>query len=432
MTTPPPVTGPLDRPNLLLVILDDVGIERLAPWARPHESWPDTPFIDDLTTRSLVFDNAYAMPTCTPTRYNLLTGRIGRRAGLGKPLAGEPWEVDEAEDSLAERLAERDYTSAVAGKWHLATPQSTNGLHHPAAMGFVHHQGSIGNIPFFNWWRIIDGVGANATTYPTTDTTDAALDQMATLPEPWFVWTAYNAAHVPLHVPPAGLNPGGITNSATNTEKLHAMIVSFDIEFERLMDSVDLTTTTVVFLGDNGTHRSHIPDSWEPIGGKGSVFESGVRVPMFMVGAGVTAGHTEALIHAVDVFPTLLDLAGVPSLPPTTVGTWNSTAPPTPADNVIDGISFADLLLDDTAPTDREYVYTERFLPLGDGPYTTDIQAVRDERYKLIRSNGTTTFHDLLGRHDDGPDLLLEPLAPLPQAAHDRLLSVMDRHNERL
>jgi arylsulfatase A-like enzyme len=431
-TSDPPVpTGPVVRPNLLLVLLDDVGIERLAPWDRPHDGQPDTPFLDALALDGLVFDNAYAMPLCSPTRYSLLTGRYGRRVGLGKPLVGEAWEVPLSERSLPDALAEQGYSSALAGKWHLSTPSSPTGADHPAAMGFLHHQGSLGNIPYTQWWRVIDGVGAETTVYPTRDTTDAALDHMARLPEPWFVWTAYNTAHAPLHVPPAPLNPTGLDETASPTELLHGMVTAFDLELERLLASVDLTRTTVVFLSDNGTHTSHLSSPhWTPAGGKGSVWESGVRVPLLVVGAGVVPGRSAQLVHAADVFATLLDLAGGPAAE-STVGTWSQPAA-APGPTAIDGTSLVPVLVDPGASTPRELVYTERFGPLGAGPHPNDVQALRDDRYKLIRVNGTDALHDLAGRHDDGEDLLTGELTAEEQAAYDRLVELLERHTARL
>lgn len=437
-TTAPAELPPEDPspPNLVLVILDDVGVERLAAWEQPHDTVPDTPVLDALAQDGMVFTSAYAMPTCSPTRAALLTGRYGRRYGLGKPLAGEPWQLPASEITLPETLASAGYSSAVAGKWHLASSTSESVGHHPLELGFLAHRGSLGNIPYTSWRRYDDGIAATTSTYPTQQTTDDAIALAESLPEPYFLWVAYNAAHAPLHVPPPHLNPAGVTDTSDPTEKLHGMIAAFDKELGRFLATLDLTRTTVLFIGDNGTHHRHVPASWSPTGGKGSVFESGVRVPLLAYGAGVTSGRSDVLVHAVDLFPTLAELAGVPSARPTTAGRWELAATgPAPwleeTGQLLDGTSFAAVLTDPRATTDRAAIYTERFLPLGEGPYTLDIQSVRTERWKLIRVDGEDSLHDLEGRHDDGPDLLDadDPAVPI---AYSKLLDLLDAHTAEL
>ncbi len=91
-------------------------------------------------------------------------------------------------------------------------------------------------------------------------------------------------------------------------------------------------------------------------------------------------------MHVVDLLPTISEATGValPQVP-------------------LDGTSFLRSLRDPAAPGARRYVYTERFSPIGAGPYTLDQAAVRDARWKLISTKQGETLYDLQGRHDDGP-----------------------------
>jgi hypothetical protein len=107
---------------------------------------------------------------------------------------------------------------------------------------------------------------------------------------------------------------------------------------------------------------------------------------------------------------------------------WVASAPP----HVIDGTSLVDALELPGAPTQRGYIYAERFLPLGSGPYTLDIQSIRSERYKLIRFNGVDSLFDLLDRHDDGPDLLLNPLDGQALIGYEKLKRALAAHQRAI
>jgi arylsulfatase A-like enzyme len=125
-----------------------------------------------------------------------------------------------------------------------------------------------------------------------------------------------------------------------------------------------------------------------------------------MAGPGVAPGESDALVHAVDVFATVADVADVDlaSLP-----------------QAVDGQSLL-------APG-REVLYTERFWPNGPGPRVTDLRAVRDARYKLATDDlsGQQWLFDLQGRPDDGPDLLVQgPLPEEAEAARARLERSLD------
>lgn len=367
-------TPSADAPDVLLVILDDIGVDQLASYDVPHGERADTPVLDSLAATSTRFTNAYAMPVCSSTRYAALTGRYGRWVGLGKALQREDvFEVAADEVTLAKELGDLGYRTAALGKWHLAlnTPgASTN----PAQAGFELHDGTLNNTPYFDWQRVVNGRTSSEPGYTTTVFTDAAIE--ARTDEPWFHWVAYNAAHAVTPAPPAPLNPRGVTDEDPEVERYRATIEALDVELGRLLEDLD-DDAIVLVMGDNGTHVDWLGGDWAPQAGKGSVWEGGVRVPLWVRAPDADVGTHDGLVHAVDLLPTVVDLLG--------------EAPP--AD--LDGLSFADALFGGQAT--REYVYTERFLP------GTDHRAVRGARYKLVDRDGTVSFHDLQGRADDGP-----------------------------
>jgi arylsulfatase A-like enzyme len=215
--------------------------------------------------------------------------------------------------------------------------------------------------------------------------TDEAIAAMRELKEPFFLWLAYHAPHTPYHWP-----PGVQATASVAGARYDAVVTHLDSEVGRLLDAMtpeQRATTVIVFVGDNGTPKDAIRPPFRPGQGKTTVFEGGTNVPWIVAGAGVTGrGESPALVHAVDLLPTLLELAGVSA-----------------EGLVLDGVSFARQLEDPTAPSARTFVYTERFTPNGPPPYRVSECAIRDDRYKLwVRKRGQTGHADLLGHHDDG------------------------------
>lgn len=180
------------------------------------------------------------------------------------------------------------------------------------------------------------------------------------------------------------------------------------------MAVVDKTDTLTIVTSDNGTPEHAILPPLDPEQGKLSMFEGGINVPFFAVGPQVVPGtESTALVHLVDVLPTVAELAGVD---PNALLRNDGTT------NVVDGRSLLPVFADPDAPF-RDVVYTEWFAPNGFAPaLLLDERAVRDERYKLTwgLEAGEALF-DLEGRTDDGPNLLLGTLTREQQAAYDRL-----------
>ena len=121
-----------------------------------------------------------------------------------------------------------------------------------------------------------------------------------------------------------------------------------DTEIGRLLGAVDLATTTVIFLGDNGTPGDVIGAPYQRAGPSSRSTRRGVRVPLLIAGAGVAApGRREGgLVASVDLFPTILALAGISP----------------PAGNRIDGVSLLPFLANTASVAGvRAFAYTETF-----------------------------------------------------------------------
>ncbi|MEQ1567195.1 MAG: sulfatase-like hydrolase/transferase, partial [Myxococcota bacterium] len=389
---------------------------------------PHTPRIDGLAAQGVLFRNAYTYPTCSASRAALLTGRYGRRNGMGGivDLDSSEHELPLREVTVPEALERSgaNWSAAALGKWHLSGFDTPSAFRHPLLQGFDRARGSIGNLPltsrgergsYARHERNVDGRPEWSDTYATVETTDDAIAALRELPEPFFLWVAYNDVHEPLHTPPADVSGHKLGPRATEAQQYEAMVAALDREVGRLLDALPAALaarTTVVFVGDNGTEQARILPPFDPRHGKATLYEGGTNVPLIVAGAGVTGrGTSEALVHAVDLLPTVLDLAGVSS---------DGLA--------LDGTSFAPALDDPGAPTERRFVYTERFAPIGAGPYNTDLVAVRGPRFKLLRNKrGGLELYDLRGRDDDGPEVDRSGLSGAERREVEALEQEMDR-----
>lgn len=418
---PPRCGWPTDETaeNVLVIIADDVGVDKTSAYG-PDTTGPGTPNIDALAARGLLFRNAYATPTCSPTRATLLTGRLPSRHGIGRWIyADDGAEAVELEElSLAEALrhAPRCTSTGWLGKWHMVGFHREHPARHPVQQGFDRYAGSLANPNedvasdpkksddgYFRWEKTTDGARAWTDAYMATDTTDEALQFVRTHPEPWVAVVAYNLAHVPLHVPPGELNLTGATEDSSDLDKYHAMVAALDAEVGRLLGGLpeDVSArTNVIYLSDNGTVATYIEPPWNPARAKGSVYDGGVRVPMIMAGPRVPfAGvETEALVHVADLFPTILEIEGVDP------GTLTIEEGPRTGEPVrLDGRSLLSLLADPGGAGPREHVYTEGFYPNGLGLPEYHLRMVRDADWKLIRKDdGMFVSYERLYRYEEG------------------------------
>jgi len=424
-------------PNVLFIVADDLGTDKVSVYGE-HPDAPPTPRIDALAAEGLLFRNAYAYSVCSPTRAAMLTGRYGRRYGLGGIVSvpEETHELPLSEVLLPEmlQLAPEVWHSAAIGKWHLSGHQTQSSFSHPNDQGFGHFEGTLGNLgtltdardgSYQRWEKVTNGAKEVATTYATSATTDDAIRQLGQLSSPFFLYVAYHAPHQPLHVPPEALLPEPLPRRSGPKERYAAVVTALDHEIGRLLDAMSpaqRAQTMVVFLGDNGTEGSAILPPLDPDHGKGTMFEGGTNVPFVVRGPGVPAGQeTDALLHVVDLFPTVAELAGVDLSRLTRDGRLID----------IDGVSQVPTFRGGEGV--RSFVYTEKFRPVGPGPYDADWRAVRDDRYKLLdlgrREPG---FFDLQGRFDDGEPLRRAQLTPDEAARYEVLKGQLDLHRQRL
>ncbi|MBY5933948.1 sulfatase-like hydrolase/transferase [Tateyamaria omphalii] len=312
-------TATAQQPNVLLVIADDMGLDASACYTVGNQQ-AAMPTLERLCSEGLVFENAYAYPTCSPTRAALMTGRYAAHTGIGGVVvwnrASPGLSTDEV--SLFDIVTNAGYAAALFGKWHIGT--RVDGFDHPAALGVPEYFGPYTGAlkDYGSWTAIENGEEVEVTDYATSALTDRAIDWIGGQDNPWFLWLAYNAPHAPFHVPPAELlgSAAGV-EMATNLSKYQAMLTAMDTEFGRLLDSLDAETranTVVIFIGDNGSPNQVARDLYAPNGAKGSLYEGGIHVPMIVSGPGITPGRTDALVQVNDIHATIAAMAGGKSI----------------------------------------------------------------------------------------------------------------------
>ena len=397
--------GP-ERPNVLLIIADDLGAEStsLYPSLAGDTGAVPVPTIESLAENGLVFDNAWASPACSMTRGTIVSGLYGYRTGVTS--VGSVLPIDTV--TLFDRITAESpsYSQAFFGKYHLGG--NITNTKHVTDIGVPLFRGILGGgvSDYFNWTTYdTEAAPFQNKTFATTALTDYAIDYIhqheATKPnDPWFVYQAYNAPHSvgansPYQVPPAELHhvdlssvgnptPGTI---ATNIPVYKALIQSLDTELGRLLKEVDFEKTTVIFVGDNGTPEPVKDKGTKVRGSKGGAYEGGVRVPLIVTGAGVTRrGRANDLVVTSDLYATILALTGIN------------------VSHVNNSYSITPLLSDAAATSGRTHSFSETSSGTSNRRY-----ALKDTRYKIVSNLGKRELFDLVADPQETTDLYGKP-----------------------
>lgn len=298
-----------NKPNVLLIIADDLGID-VTNGYQQNDRMPTTPHLDSLRESGLTFTNTWSAPQCTPTRASIMSGKYGIKTGVMRP----PGNLDLVHQSLFSKITETtngEYAGAVIGKWHISDPVDYD---HPMQHGIDHYEGLFSSSvsDYYSWDKVENGVLTTSNEYVTTDLTNSAIDWIANQDDPWFLWLAHAAPHSPFHLPPSDLY--SVSNTDNNLGKYLAAIEAMDHEIGRLLNSMTQETrenTVIIFVGDNGTPGPVI-QNFDSSHSKGTMYEGGIRVPLFISGKGVSRVNEvdNNLNHVTDLYSTILELTG--------------------------------------------------------------------------------------------------------------------------
>ena len=323
-----------DRPpNILYIVADDLGWKDVGF----HGSDIKTPALDALAARGAKLEQFYAQPMCTPTRAALMTGRYPMRYGLQTAVIpqGHVYGLAIDEWLLPQALKAVGYETAIIGKWHLGHADQQ---FWPRQRGFDYQYGPlIGEIDYFShkvdgkvdWFRNNQVVEENG--YSTTLLGDDAvkLIEQHNPATPLFLYLAFNAVHTPYQAPQEYLDK--YKNIEDPSRRAYsASATAMDDQIGRVMRALAekkmLNNTLIVFQSDNGGTRNPMfagaitdmtkvvlpADNGPYRDGKGTLYEGGTRV----VAVASWPGHIKEgsvvneMIHTVDLYPTLVKLAG--------------------------------------------------------------------------------------------------------------------------
>lgn len=414
-----------ERPNIIVFLVDDMGWQDTSVPFHSEETELNrryqTPNMELLARRGMKFTQAYACSVCSPTRISLMTGLNAARHRVTNwtlnknstndakhpKLIMPEWNVNGLSPepgvehtvhakSIPAYLSEVGYQTIHVGKAHFGangTPAAD-----PTAIGFEvniagHAAGGPGS--FLGTDNFGKGVWAVPglekyhgkdifLTEALTLEANREIDQSVSEGEPFFLYMAHYAVHVPFS-PDSRFYQAYRDRGIDHTESMYAALIEgMDKSLGDILANVErhgLTENTIViFMSDNGglsasgrggeKHRHNQPLS----SGKGSAYEGGIRVPMIVCQPGVTKPESvcNQPIMIEDFFPTILEMAGVDEI--NQIG------------GVVDGISFTNLLNgdEDKSRDERPLVwhYPNNWGPSGPGIGPTS--SIRKGDWKLI------------------------------------------------
>ena len=317
-------------PNIVIIVADDMGYGDVGAYGGTEIP---TPNIDALARGGMRFTDAYVSgPVCSPTRAGLMTGRYQQRFGheynVGLSSIGTDLGLSLEERTIADYLKGAGYRTALFGKWHLGFgPQF-----HPMERGFDEFFGFLaGSHSYMSAQAagpnpVYDGrTRASEIQYLTDELANRAVEFIhRTRAQPFLLYLAFNAVHVPLQVTEKYVTRfAGISDPQRRTYA--AMLSAMDDGIGRTLAALTEEQlderTLIFFFSDNGgpTTAGGINGSRNtPLrGSKGETLEGGIRVPFVIRWKGRLAeGKTDARpIMQIDVMPTALAAAGVKPSP---------------------------------------------------------------------------------------------------------------------
>jgi arylsulfatase A len=365
------------RPNLILILADDLGWADLACYGN---TFNETPNIDRLAKQGARFTQFYAGPVCSPTRASIQSGQNQARVGITVHIPGHwkpfaklveppvalnlPLEIE----TFAERIGGAGYKTGYFGKWHLGD----DGFG-PADQGWqteIETQGNV--VPA----RIAPGDPPRRTAEFLTEKAVAFIE--SNKDKPFLLQVSHFAVHIPLSTRPELLKKYEAKKPMPNYPSrpdYAGLLEELDQSVGKIVETIDRhglgEKTLIVFVSDNGgLHREQggtVTTSNAPLRAeKGTLYEGGIRVPCIArwTGAIPAAAEITAVASTIDFYPTFLEAAKV--------------APP--KSQVVDGLSLLPVLRDRKATLQREALYWH----LPHYHHSTPASAIRQGDWKLI------------------------------------------------
>ncbi|MGJ8679469.1 sulfatase-like hydrolase/transferase [Paraglaciecola sp.] len=398
------VSKPAERPNILVILTDDMGY---ADVGFNGSTDIKTPNLDELAANGTIVKSAYnAHPFCGPSRAGIMTGRyphkfgsqfnlprVSRSGGLGIPIE---------ETYISKVLQDSGYYTGAIGKWHLGEESD----YHPNNRGFDEFYGFLNGghdyfpekfVPayarqkkqgldhaIFGYLRPLErnGKEVQETEYVTDGLSREAVNFIQKAGEdkanPFFLYVAYNAPHTPMQAKAEDM--AQFPEIKDKKRKTYAgMVYAVDRGVKRMVESLKATgqydNTLIVFFSDNGGKPKTGADNSPLSGRKGDVLEGGYRTPMFFhwpqkIPAGQVFSHP---VSTLDLYPTFSSLAhaDIPKI------------------KKLDGKDIFNSLVENTSPRPGEMIYAVRHR------YGFSEAAARQDNWKIIKRDKEWQLFDV-------------------------------------
>jgi arylsulfatase A-like enzyme len=317
-----------NKPNFIVFLIDDFGY---ADISYEGNTQIRTPNIDRIAENGAHFTNFYQSgAACAPTRASLLTGRYHLATGVWGVHAGRDF-INRDETTIANVLQKNGYATGAFGKWHSGKTWA-----------------------YFSWNRGFD-VGVHSRLYQYFDTqvihnnriinvngpiTDVIGDRVISFigenrENPFFAYVPFQSIHEPYNCPPEVFRKYKDAGYTDHVARLYGMIEVMDKNIGRIMDKIEelelMENTVILFLSDDGPspgfdlsysnrrmneeEKAERTRAWsrQLRGGKGSIWEGGSITPFYVQWKGriQPGGEFDQLSGVIDIFPTILDMAGL-------------------------------------------------------------------------------------------------------------------------
>jgi arylsulfatase A-like enzyme len=317
-------------PHIVHIVSDDQGWKDVGF----HGSDIRTPHLDALAKTGAELQQFYTQPFCSQTRAAMLTGRYPFRYGMqiGAIPSGAKYGVPTDEWYLPQSLHEAGYRTALVGKWHVGHAKRE---FWPRHRGFHYFYGAlVGEIDYFthkahgivDWYRNDKQIDENGYVTTLIGNDAVRLIEKHDAEKPLYLYLAFTSPHTPYQAPQSHLDQ--YQDIADPDRRSYAaMITAMDEQIGRVVAALDQRkmreNTIILFHSDNGGTRSakftgesavkgELPPNNGPYrDGKGTLYEGGTRVVALANWPGrIKAGQVAGMMHVVDLFPTLIGLAG--------------------------------------------------------------------------------------------------------------------------
>ncbi len=323
---------PQKRPNIIVFFVDDMGIGELGCYKKSDLR---TPNIDKIAERGIRCTSGYVTaPSCGPSRAGILSGihqsRFGYEVNPEKQFRNS-FGLKSDLPTLGNQLQKAGYKTGAFGKWDMGRKDKFD----PLNRGFDFYYGHIIGARHYKPAPISGkphvvvtrghGKKVKETKYLTYQITDGAIEFLDSYgDDPFFMYIAYNAPHVPFEAPKAAIEANKHIKD-TKRRTYAGMITALDNSVARIqakLKSLSLEENTLImFISDHGSPVSakscigYVDGNNAPFrGGKGNLYEGGIRVPFIVqwTGGGLKQGVTyDRPVSTLDVMPTTMKLAGL-------------------------------------------------------------------------------------------------------------------------